>query len=243
MALLKLVLTAALAGICAAGDAQAYDRVASLGESPFASAFDDTGNHGTMVDLIGALDRVTQSSTEIVLRPFARSLQETAEGHADFHLPFIQADDVPAPEGLAYVMDVDFGPVAFVIYSRKQAAFDAQTVAKASSIDVEPGHERFFPFPVEVTHCVRCSLDSLLEARTDALILSDDVVDPLLADAKYKEIHRALYKFFPVRALVPANADSSATRRYLIEGVRRLKATGEFARITGNNRKYSDWQP
>ena len=48
--------------------------------------------------------------------------------------------------------------------------------------------------------------------------MSSDIVDPLLNKLQYKGIHRAFYKAYPVRALVPANADSAATRRYLAEG-------------------------
>ena len=230
-------------GLCTAFQAEAYDRVASIGESPISAEADAQGGHGLLVDVVRALDKATHSSTKIVLRPFARSLKETAAGHADFHLPLIQNDDSPAPPGLVYVMDVDFGQVQFVIYSRKLAPFDAKTVAGAKIVETEPGHESFFPFPVRVTHCVACSLDKVLLGRADALIVPTDIVDPLLKNPKYQGIHRAFYKAYPVRALVPANADSSATRRYLIEGVKRLKETGELWKITGHNQPYVDWQP
>jgi hypothetical protein len=75
------------------------------------------------------------------------------------------------------------------------------------------------------------------------LIVSADVVDPLLSNPKFKDIHRALYKMYPIRALVPASKDSSAIRRYLIEGVRQLKETGELWKIIQSNLPYSDWQP
>jgi hypothetical protein len=116
-------------------------------------------------------------------------------------------------------------------------------VADASTVETEPGHETFFPFSVSVTHCVSCSLEKVVLGRLDALIVPADVVDPLLRDPKYKGIHRALFKAFPVRALVPANADSTATRRYLVEGATRLKETGEMWEITRHNIPYSNWQP
>ncbi len=195
-----------------------------------------------LVDLVHALDRATHSTTKIVLRPFARSLEETAAGLADFHLPLIQSGDSPAPPGLAYVTEVDFGPAYFVIYSRKLAPLDAKTVG-GHRVETEPGHESFFPFPVNATHCLPCSLDKVLLGRADALIAPSVVVDPLLGNAKYKGIHRALFKAFPVRAVVPSKADSTATRRYLIEGVNRLKETGEFWTITHHDVPYTDWQP
>ena len=228
----------------AATSAAQPDRVVSIGQSPFSAEPDAGGGHGMLVDLIRAMDRATHSSTRIVIRPFARSLKETAAGMADFHIPLIQSDAAPAPEGLAYVMEVDLGQTQFVIYSRKQAPLDAGTVAAAANVDVEPGHKAFFPFEVNETHCVPCSLDKVLLGRADALIAAADIVDPLLADARYKgAIRRALYKSFPVRALVPAHADSSATRRYLVEGIGQLKRTGEFWSITRHNVPYSDWQP
>src|SRR5882757_246967 len=240
---LTVVRWALIVGVLTAFHAKAQDRVASIAESPFSAESTATGDRGMLVDLVRALDKATNSTTKIVLRPFARSLRETAAGLADFHIPLIQNDDVPAPEGLAYVTEVDFGQAQFVIYSRKLAALDAKTVAAAKNIEIEPGHESFFPFPVSVTHCLPCSLDKVLLGRVDAMIVAADVVDPLLSQARYKGIHRALFKSFPVRAVVPAKADSAATRRYLIEGVKYLKETGELWKITRHDKSYSDWQP
>ncbi len=233
------------AGVFTAFHVEAEDRIASIGESPFSAQSDATGVHGRQVDLVRALDRVTHSSSKIIVQPFARSLKETAAGHADFHIPLIQNEDTPAPEGLMYVTEVNFGYIPFVIYSRKNAPLDAKTMASAKNVEVEPGHESFFPFPVKVTNCVPCTLDKVLMGRADALIVAEDIVDPLLAKPKYKGIHRALYKMYPVRALVPSTTDSTATRRYLIEGAKRLQKTGEMWKILGHgmNSSYSDWQP
>jgi hypothetical protein len=223
--------------------AEAADRIVSIGESPYTAVADAQGGHGMLVDLVHALDRVTHSTSTIVLRPFARSLSETAADKADVHIPFIQNDGEPPPNGLAYVNGVDLGETHFVIYSRKQAPLDARTVARHRIVEVEPGHASFFPFPVQPTYCVPCSLDKLSLGRIDALIVSSDIVDPLLKDAKYGGIHRALYKTYTVRALVPANVDSSKTREYLIQGLTELKKTGEMWKITKGNQPYSDWQP
>jgi hypothetical protein len=225
-------------GAAAANPATAYDRVVSIGESPFSAESDATGDHGKLVDLVRALDAATHSSSKIVLRPFARSLQETAAGLADVHLPFIEDKGTPPPRGLAYIADVELGRVPFVIYSRKAAPLDASTVGTARTVEVEPDHESFFPFPVHATHCVPCSLDMVRLGRIDALIVSGDIVDPLLHDPKYAVIHRALYKTYAVRALVPAGADSAAIRRYLIGGIKHLVEAGH-----DHNIPYEDWQP
>jgi polar amino acid transport system substrate-binding protein len=243
MARVTFVLSILVAGLIATSSAQAADRIASVGMSPFSSESDANGEHGMLIDLIHAMDTATNSSTEIVLRPFARSLVDTAAGLADFHLPLIQHEGTPPPAGLRYVMDVDFGQVPFVIYSRKSAPFDADTIGAAKEIEVESSHESFFPFAVHATNCVICSLDKILRGRTDALIVAEDVVDPLLRKPEYKDIHRALFRIYTVRALVPASADSTATRRYLVEGVRRLKETGEIWKITRHDTGFSDWQP
>jgi len=239
----KLLVWIFVAGLFTAFDAGAEDRVASIGRSAFSAEPDATGGHGMIVDLVRALDKATHSSTKIVVRPFARSLKETAAGHADFHIPLIQNEGSPTPEGLAYVMDVDFGQVQFIIYSRKTAPLNARTVAAGKVIEAESGHESFFTFSVSVTNCLPCSLDKVLLDRADALIAPAEVIDPLLHDPKYKGIHRALYKMYPVRALVPVNVDSTATRRYLIDGVNHLRETGELWKITRHNLPYSDWQP
>jgi hypothetical protein len=243
MARMTATILVLVGSFCAAFAAQAYDRIASVGESPYSAETSAAGDHGMLIDLIHALDKATHSSTKIILRPFARSFIETAAGHADFHIPFIQNGDEPAPEGLTYVTEADFGEVQFVIYSSKLSPLNADTVAHAKVVETESGHISFFPFPVTETHCVPCSLDKILLGRTDALIVSSDIVDPLLSQAQYKGIHRAFYNVYPVRALVPANVDSTATRRYLAEGARRLKETGEMWTITRHQTAYSDWQP
>ncbi len=235
-----LVLAAALCNPAAAGS---YDRTVSIGGSRSSAETDAAGKDAKLAAIIRAMDRATNSSTRILQRPFPRSLKETAAGYADFHIPFIDNGVLPAPEGLAYVKDVDFGEVFFVIYSKKANSFDANSVAKAKLVEVEPGHEAFFPFAVTGTLCVSCSLDQILQGRLDALIVSEDLVDPLLHDAKYGDIHRALYAGYPVRALVPAGADSEAVRRYLIDGVAALKRSGELWSISSHSFSYPDWQP
>lgn len=224
--------------------AETYDRVASLGESPIVAEGGVEGPRGTLIDLIRALDRATHTTTKVVVRPFARSLRETAAGHADFHFPLVENDIAPPPVGLAYVKEVEFGRVQFVVYSRKGAPLDAITVTKAKVVEVQAGHEDLFRFPVKASNCISCTLDKIAIGRVDALIASFDVVDPLLREPRFKNIHRARYKAYPVRALVPIKGDSTATRRYLIEGVTQLKKTGELWRITpSSDQPYVDWQP
>jgi hypothetical protein len=240
----RLKLMLGVVGAFIAFSAMAYDRIAAIGESaPISSGVREANTYNKLVDIVHALDKATHSSSKIVVLPFSRSLKDTAGGSADFHLPLIQNDNAPPPEGLAYVTDVDFGYAQFVIYSRKAAPLNAQNLVGAKHIETEPGHESLFPFPVSVTNCVPCSLDKVLFGRTDALVVSSEVVDPLLRNPKYKGLHRELYKSYPIRALVPTKKESTATRRYLIDGVTRIKKTGELWRIIQSNLPYSDWQP
>jgi hypothetical protein len=233
-----------LASLFACGvRAQPYDRVASIAQSPLPRRADMPAGEDQLIALVKAMDKATHSSTRITTSPFSRSLMRTASGEADFHLPFIQDGNSPAPPGLQYVSEADFGESNFVIYSRKSTPLNAQTVASAKVIEVEPDHQSFFPFPVKATYCISCSLDQVLAGRADALIVAADIVDPLLTQTAYKGIHRALYKSFPVRALVPASGDTTAVRHYLIEGAGKLKESGELLSIRSCGGAYADWQP
>jgi hypothetical protein len=219
------------------------DRIVSVAEAPNSAEL-GAEKHGVLIELIHALDKVTHTKTKIVIRPFERSLKETAAGLADCHVPLIRANGVPPPEGLEYLEGVELpGGISFVIYSRKQHPLDANTVMMAKRVEIEPGHQLFFPFKVEVTHCIACSLDKLLLGRLDALIIPSNVIDPMLKQAKYKVIHRALYKKYPVSALAPATKDNTAIRRYFIEGLKLLSQSGEFSKILNGPDSYSDWQP
>ena len=231
--------------LAAAGQrAAAEDRVVSIGDSSLEEP--QAGMpppYGKLVEVVRALDRATGTTSRITVLPFARSLSETAAGRADFHIPFIQSGGLPPPPGLAFVPEVDFGEAQFVVYSRRADALDSRSVAAAREVETEPGHEDLFPFPVHATYCVPCSLDKMLLGRSDALIVSSEIVDPLLHDPKYRGLHRAPYRRYPLRALVPAGADSSATRRFLEQGLARIKASGELWRILHSDRPYADWQP
>ncbi|MES2260895.1 MAG: hypothetical protein V4724_20445 [Pseudomonadota bacterium] len=220
----------------------AQQRVVSLGTTPAFAALDADGAHGVLVRLVQAMDKASASSSRIVIRPFGRSLQETADAHASFHLPLIQLGDMPAPAGLAYVKEVDFGHVNFVIYSSRRAPLRAKDLAYMKRIEVEPGHEALFPFPVRASYCLACSLRKVTMGRIDALLVSSHAADPLLNRFEFGEIHRALYGVFPVRAVVPSQGDSTETRRYLIEAARRIKDNGDFERIF-RYAPYTDWQP
>ncbi|MBT0569052.1 hypothetical protein KIK84_01810 [Curvibacter sp. CHRR-16] len=213
--------------------AQTYDRVVSLPENG--------ASQGELVEFVRALDRATHTRTKIVNRPFARSLLETAAGKADFHLPMIQDGDKPAPAGLVYVSEVEIGRVPFVIYSRKSEPLDAHSVGQEGHIVlIEAAHASLYPFPVTESNCLQCSMDMVLSKRADALIVPMNVGDPLLKSPHYSGIHRALYKSYPVRALVPARADAAAIRRYLTEGIKQLKQSGQMEQYLV---RYVDWQP
>lgn len=244
MARLAGLALAVAAATCCAGSVRAADRLATIGDSsPAAATGTGPGPYNRLVEIVQAMDRATHSTTRVEVLPFARALKETAAGHADFHLPFIQDGARPPPPGLAYVTQVDFGYAQFVIYSRKSAPVDLSTLAHAGNVETEPGHEFIFDFPVHVTYCVPCTLEKILNGRTDALVVGAGVVDPLLKDPRYRGIHRAPYKRYPLRALVPAKRDNAATVRYLVEGATRIKASGELWRILPVNRPYEDWQP
>ena len=232
------LLLAAFAACC-----HATGLTISVGESPFSADSDVHGDRGKLVNLILALDQVNHTHSKIVLRPFARSLKETAEHQADIHIPLIEVPGVPPPPGLAYVTDVDMGRVNFVIYSRKVMPYTAASVAHAGSIEVEPGHQAFFPFATLETHCVPCSLKKVNIGRLDAMIVSSDIIDPLLSDPQYHTLQRALYHAYTVRALVPSSGDTQPARTYLIHGLRQLQRSGQFNKITHNQGQYQDWQP
>jgi len=231
-------------GLGQAAAQTAPDRVASIGATvaPGGPASVDEGFQ-KLEALVRAMDHATGSTSRIVVRPFARSLEETAAGRADFHLPLAEAPGVAPPPGLAFVTEADFGRTYFVVYSRRSAPLDAVSVAHAAQVEIEPGHEAFFAFAAHPTYCIPCSLDKILAGRSDALIVASHVADPLLRqDPRYRGLHRALYRYYPVRALVAAGVDSSATRRYIAQGLASIKRSGELARIMGSD-VYSDWQP
>jgi hypothetical protein len=90
--------------------------VASLAEIP---GLADSNEEGVLVDIVKAIDEVWEEGTiEIIVAPFARSIQNVINGDADFHIPGFVANvpDPSLPVPLARC-PVPLGEVEIVIYS------------------------------------------------------------------------------------------------------------------------------
>ena len=85
----------------------ATDWKASLAEMPNSAMIDGDGNMtGAYVELIKAIDRLAGANTHIEISGFSRSLRNPTTGHADYHIPLIQAPG-ENPEDLPFAYSTE----------------------------------------------------------------------------------------------------------------------------------------
>ena len=81
--------------------------------------YSETKEKGILIDLVKALEEVSQNKINVKVLPFASSLNLVIFNKRDFHMPLIK-NDVINQEELKYYYSTDtIFHVNFVIYSKK----------------------------------------------------------------------------------------------------------------------------
>jgi len=209
----------------------AADRTASLAQLPVLA---ESETQGVLVDLIKAIDKVTGTTTKIIVAPFQRSLKNVADGQADYHLPILDNPERPAQlDGLMLGKKTTVVNAKFGLYTHKDRPVD---LAKADQfrLETEAGHVDFFPVKMAPSTCLDCSLRKILADRIDGVIFAMLEMDNLVANLEGKEnIRRSVYRVYRGTAILPANAKGEATDAFLADALEKLKANGEYQRILG----------
>ncbi|HAO22932.1 MAG: hypothetical protein BWK80_14735 [Desulfobacteraceae bacterium IS3] len=108
----------------------AKDLTASMAKLPVLIEDKDTG---AFVELVKAIGEVyTEGNIIREVYPFKRSLNNVIQGKADFHIPLIRNPLIPESSLPFRYSSLPTGPVAFVIYSRKDNPITKQDIEKAA---------------------------------------------------------------------------------------------------------------
>lgn len=198
---------------------------------------------GAFYDLIRALDRVTNTQTEIMWAPFKRSVRNLIEGKVDYHIPIIEAPNAKSEELPYDFSTATLFKVAFVLYTNKNISFDINDIEKYV-IGTDSAHTDFFPFPTEGYSCLECAIKMVNIGRIDGFIFAQNEIDPFIVQYGLTNIRRQLYKVFLVKAIIPKGEVGKETDRHLSEGIRLLNESGEYQKILKPVLvPYQDWQP
>lgn len=208
-------------------------------------ALAESPDKGLVIDMVKALQKVAGRPFDIVVQPFARSIGDVVASKADAHVPLLQVPGSSAStDKFDYASEVLY-PVNFVLYTKQGSAVTPQTM-KSARIETDMGHKGYFDFPTTGSSDLLLSLKKVLLGRADGVVFADTVIDPMIRSQGLTGLKRAMYKVFDVKFVLPKGGHGGATDKLLSAAIRKLKTSGEWARLTqqvGLGRPYDDWQP
>jgi polar amino acid transport system substrate-binding protein len=217
---------------------------ASLANMPQSAEIDKTGKlTGAYVELIRALDNITDSKTKIVVAPFKRSILNLIDGRVDFHIPLIEPPDVNSEELPYSFSTITLFQVAFVLYTNKNKTINIDNL-KQYNIATDSAHTDFFDFPTQGISCLLCAIKMLDAGRLDGFIFAQNEIDPFIKEYNLKNIHRRLYKNFNVKILLPKGKNREKIDQYFTKGIKALQKQGKYKSLLAPIlTPYQEWQP
>jgi polar amino acid transport system substrate-binding protein len=226
--------------LTAAVSAYAMDYNASLAKMP---GYAESTEKGILVDLVKAISSESGGNMNLVIEPFARSINNVVSGKADFHMPLIAIPDVDtATLGYDYSTETIFH-VNFVLYTKKGSGITIDKL-KDSKVETDMAHLPYFNFPVTGSSNLELSLKKVNAGRIDAFIFADFASDPLVKKNNFTNIKRDLFKVYDVKIVLPQGGKGGKTDTFLSETIAKLRTNGTYDKIIGPiDVPYDNWQP
>ena len=232
-----------------AAPAMCRDMTVSLADLPNVS---QSATQGPFVDLIKAMGEEYKGGTfKIELFPFARALDNVANGKTDFEIPMLLNPNVPVQSLPFRYASVPMGKVCFVIYSNTDKPITKEMLEKASSAQPFPykvavlrGLEKFFTFQVQSDSSIDQGLRMLVAHRIDAYVHAQEDADFVLKDLKLKNIHRENFGSFDDVVVIPKGKNGDEVDQVVSGCLKALAATGRLEQLHSKiHVPYVDWQP
>jgi len=220
--------------------ANAMDYTASLAKMP---GYAESTEKGILVDFVKAISSESGEKIDLVVKPFARSINNVVTGKADFHMPLIAIPNVDtATLGYDYSTETIFH-VNFVLYTKKGSDITIDKL-KDSKVETDIAHLPYFDFPITGSPNVESSLKKVNAGRIDAFIFADFASDPLIKKNNFTNIKRDLFKVYDVKIVLPQGSKGGKTDKFLSDIIAKLKANGMYNKIIGPiDGPYDNWQP
>ncbi len=167
----------------------------------------DTDGQGVLVEFISQV--AERAGVDVVYEtlPFSRSLVSVATGKADLQVPYLELDGQSIIDDRLMYSDVTLFEVPFALYIKAGSQLDIQDLLSGiHSIETDAAHARVFPFPVQESDCLECSLSKIQLGRLDAFVYARPPVEAAIRELGLENQFEALnYRAFSARAVLPKN--------------------------------------
>lgn len=214
VAILALTNTETIAGVC---PLESTWRV-SIADLP---GLADIGGKGGLVRFIEQVAEFADVDVVYDVVPFARSMINVESGRADMHIPLLHDSNTPFVNAKLMYSDAVLFNVPFQFYVAAGSALTlAQLTDGTRTIETDSAHIDFFPFSVDGSSCIECSLNKVRLGRIDAFIYAEPPTDEAIVLAGLEgAFERHLYENYPVRAVLPRNACGRSINQKLLPAV------------------------
>ncbi len=232
---------------------EARDLTASLPGLPgLAEKGPDGKIHGSLVDLVKAIDDVYEEG-KIIVRgpyPFKRSIFNVVKGNADFHPILIKGAN---PEGFVY-SSVRIAVLSEVLYTNSDKPrvdknnlwkYKFDTGPSGAEIIREEFLKRFNKSPeIYIINTPKQGLLRVSIGRTDGYIKDMDSCDAVIRKLKLKNIRRELFVQRDVHAVVPLGSRGKEVDEILTKALGKLREQKRLMKLVYKLHKpWIDWQP
>lgn len=218
----------------------AQDYRASLAKMP---GYAESTEKGILVDFVKAIATESGKKINLVVEPFARSLNNVISKKADFHMPLIAIPDIDMSTlNYDYSTETIFH-VNFVLYTKKGSNMSIADLPN-SKVETDMAHIPYFTFPIKGSSNLELSLKKVNTGRIDAFIFADFACDPIVKKNKFSNIKRDLFKVYDVKIVLPKSGQGGQTDKFLSQVIAKLKVNGTYDKIMGVLEvEYDNWQP
>jgi polar amino acid transport system substrate-binding protein len=221
---------------------------ASLAEIP---GLADSPEEGVLVEIVKAIDEVWEEGTiDIIVAPFARSIQNVIRGDADFHIPGFVANfpDLSSPSPLARC-PVPLGEVEIVIYSRADNPISREDIDAAMARGgefpyvIEAGIQEMFAFPTASSSSTEQSLRKVQAGRIDGYLWPPEA-DVIVRELQLDRIHREFLDLYADPVLVANTERGAEVSEILAAALTVLQDQGRLELLHAPmHMLYTVWQP
>lgn len=220
--------------------ASAKELKASLAQMP---VYAESMDKGVLIDLVKLIEKESGVTIHREVVPFARSMDNVINRQVNFHMPLIMVPNADESK-LPYDHSTEtIFHVNFVLYTNKSKPLDSSKLA-SYKLETDRAHTQYFPFPIEPSTNLESSLKKLDAGRIDGFIFADFASDPIIKQTGLKNVHRALYKTFDVKIILPKGGRGGEVDKLLSSSIQSLRKKGDYDKLmSAIDKPYDDWQP
>jgi hypothetical protein len=183
--------------------------------------------------------------------PMQRMVSMLDSKSADMGIPMVAIKDKEKQKFLPFDYSTEsLQKMCFILYRNPSKPIDVEELKKGNpkgyKIESDISNAALFNFAVQPSSNPQGSLKKVNDGLIDGYIMGAASIDPVLRALKYKNIIRQLFDSYDIVFALRKDAKGGPVDKFLSDGLKKLKASGEFEKIMADALKtgvYEDWQP